>query len=178
MTTVFRRYRLFLLLVLLLGVLLLLKPAFGMESVRISKAAFRDMLLVIPPIFVLLGIFDVWVPRETMVRLMGENSGIRGALLALFLGSFAAGPLYAAFPVADMLIRKGVRFSNILIFIGAWSGTKIPMLLFEATAMGWPFMASRLLLNLPAIFVMAHLLDWMLPERDKALAGPETRSPV
>ena len=83
-----------------------------------------EMLSVIPPIFILLGLLDVWVQRETMIKLMGEKSGILGILIAFFLGSGAAGPLYAAFPIAGVLLKKGSKFSNVLIFICSLSTTK------------------------------------------------------
>jgi hypothetical protein len=57
-------------------------------------------------------------------------------VLAILIGSAAAGPLYGAFPVAAVFMKKGVKFSNILIFIGAWSTTKIPMILFEVSSLG------------------------------------------
>jgi len=78
------------------------------------------------PVFILLGLLDAWVPKEMMMTHIGDKSGIKGILLALFLGSAAAGPLYGAFPVAAILMKKGAKFSNVLIFIGAWSTTKIP----------------------------------------------------
>ena len=68
------------------------------------------MLLVIPPIFILLGLLDVWVPREKMMRFMGPSSGMKGGVLAFLLGSFAAGPLYGAFPVAAVLDEEGREF--------------------------------------------------------------------
>ena len=40
-----------------------------------------EMASVLPPIFILLGLLDVWVERETMVRYMGEGSGLKGAAL-------------------------------------------------------------------------------------------------
>jgi cytochrome c biogenesis protein CcdA len=43
--------------------------------------AISSLLLVIPPIFVLLRLLDLWVPREKMVRFMGEGSGLRGIRL-------------------------------------------------------------------------------------------------
>ena len=48
------------------------------------------MILIIPPIFILLGLLDIWVPKQTMVKYMGEGSGLKGILLALFIGSAAA----------------------------------------------------------------------------------------
>jgi len=54
----------------------------------------KEMLLVIPPIFILLGILDTWVPKEVMMKYMGEKSGWKGIVLAFLIGSAAAGPLY------------------------------------------------------------------------------------
>ncbi len=40
------------------------------------------MLGVIPPIFILLGLLDTWVPREKVVNHLGAGSGLRGLSLA------------------------------------------------------------------------------------------------
>lgn len=126
-----------------------------------------EMLSVIPPIFILLGLLDVWVQRETMIRYMGEKSGIVGAAIAFLLGSAAAGPLYAAFPVAGVLLKKGSKLSNVLIFIGAWDTTKIPLLLFEASSMGWKFMLTRFLLDIPVIVLIAYILEKSMSNAEK-----------
>lgn len=124
------------------------------------------MLLVVPPIFLLLGLLDVWVPRETMMRFMGPGSGIKGAALAFALGTAAAGPLYGAFPVAATLMKKGAAFGNVLIFIGAWSTTKIPMLLFEMKALGAVFALSRLAIDIPGIVIIALAMQAALPKSE------------
>ncbi len=116
------------------------------------------MLIVIPPIFLLLGLLDAWVPRETMIRFLGEKSGLAGKAIAFALGSAAAGPLYGAFPVAGLLMKKGASFDNILVFIGAWSTTKIPMFLFEVRSLGFRFALARLFIDLVIIVIMAMLI--------------------
>lgn len=126
----------------------------------------KTMLLVLPPIFLLLGLLDVWVPRETMIKFMGPGSGIRGPLIAFALGSAAAGPLYGAFPVASMLMKKGASFMNILLFIGAWSTTKIPMLLFEMQALGYRFALSRLAIDIVGIVLIALALKAVVPRKE------------
>lgn len=126
----------------------------------------KTMLLVIPPIFILLGLLDVWVPREKMIRYMGEGSGVKGTVLAFLLGSFAAGPLYGAFPFAAVLMKKGASFTNILIFIGAWSTTKIPMLLFEMAALGKRFALSRLAVDIVGIVIIAWAIRLALPRKE------------
>ena len=163
-----RRYWIFLFFCLVDGLLLVFAPGLGQKSLQLSWENALEMLSVLPPIFVLLGLMDVWVKRETMVRYMGEGSGLKGILLAFLLGSAAAGPLFAAFPVAVVLLKKGSRLFNVLIFLGAWSTTKLPLILFETTAMGYAFMLTRLVMNLVGITVIAYGLEKVLSQEDKA----------
>jgi uncharacterized membrane protein YraQ (UPF0718 family) len=167
MICILKRYKFFLIIVLINLLLLLLKPAIGFESIMISAENLQQMLMVIPPIFILLGILDIWVPRETMIKLMGDESGLLGVTIAFILGSVAAGPLYAAFPIAGVLLKKGSKFSNVLIFIGAWSTTKIPLLLFEASTMGWEFMLARFIIDIPGIVLIAFITDKTISCQEK-----------
>lgn len=165
---ILKRYRFFLVLAAINAVVAVIRPDIGVKSVNISIDNALEMLSILPPIFVLLGLLDVWVKKETMIKYMGEKSGIVGVLLAFFLGSAAAGPLYAAFPVAVVLLKKGSKLSNVLIMIGAWSTTKIPLLLFEASAMGIKFMVLRLVLDLFGIAAIAYTTEKMLSQEEKA----------
>lgn len=162
-----KRYKFALLLIIANIIFIFINPALGQKSASITYTNVIEMLSVIPPIFILLGLLDVWVQRETMIKLMGDNSGIVGVVLAFFLGSAAAGPLYAAFPIAGVLLNKGSKFSNVLIFIGAWSTTKIPMLLFEASSMGWKFMLTRFIIDIPGIAIIAYFTGKALTEKEK-----------
>jgi uncharacterized membrane protein YraQ (UPF0718 family) len=164
-----KRYAIFLLMVITYIVLMIALPEIGRQSIRLTWDNVLEMLSVIPPIFVLLGLLDVWVPRETMIRLTGHGSGVKGILISFLLGSFAAGPLYAAFPVAGIMLKKGSKFSNVMVLIGAWSTTKIPLLLFEASSMGWTFMLLRFALNIPVIFLLAWLVEKSIPQHELQL---------
>ena len=164
MKTIVKKYRNLLAALVVLAGISVFNLAFGKSVVNLAAAQLKEMLLIIPPIFILLGLLDVWVPRETMTRYMGEHSGLKGVVLSFLIGSAAAGPLYGAFPVAAVFMRKGVKFTNILIFIGAWSTTKVPMFLFELSSLGARFALTRLLVDIPGIIIIAHLLSRMIPE--------------
>ena len=155
MMKVLKRYRVFLLLVIMNIVIGFWLPDIGLKSVRISTQNFIEMISVIPPIFILLGLLDVWVDRATMMKYTGEGSGLKGVLIAFLLGSAAAGPLYAAFPIAGVMLKKGSSLFNVFIFIGASSTTKIPMLTFEAASLGPAFMLTRLALSIIGILIIA-----------------------
>lgn len=172
-----KRYAFFLVLLAVNLVIMAVMPQKGVASFRITGNNLLDMLSVLPPIFILLGLLDVWVKRETMMKLMGEKAGLMGILVAFTMGSVAAGPLYAAFPVATVLLKKGGSLFNVLVFIGAWSTTKIPLLLFEATSMGPAFMLTRFLIDIPGILLIAWVSHRLLRGRVDLPDVPEKGVP-
>lgn len=161
------KYKFAILMVLTLILLFVINYDRGLYAVNVIGYSLKEMVLVIPPIFILLGLLDVWVPRETMVKHMGEKSGVKGMILSFAIGSFAAGPLYGAFPVAAVLMKKGVKFTNVLIFLGAWSTTKIPMFLFEMASLGSKFAISRLLIDIPGIIIIAFIVNAFISDDEK-----------
>ena len=153
------RYRFFLLLALFDLALLFCRPALGVRSFSLTWAYVLEMLSVVPPIFILMGLMDVWIPKETMMKYMGKSAGCRGGFFAFLLGAFSSGPLYAAFPMAGMLIKKGVSLTNVFLFLGAWSTAKIPMMLFEVTQLGSKFAGIRFVLSMLGIVILAFIME-------------------
>jgi len=166
MKNTFKKYRLVFILLIVYLIIFIFDKALFNTSTQKTYSSLIEMIMVLPPVFVLLGLLDVWIKRETMVKMMGKDSGTLGMLLAFFLGSAAAGPLYAAFPVALTLLRKGSSFKNVLILIGAWSTTKIPLLLFEASSMGLMFMLIRFMLNIVGILGIAWISEKILGSKE------------
>lgn len=162
-----KRYGIAILLIAVNIVIGLIYPGIGLKSLELTKQNVIEMISVIPPIFILLGLLDVWVDRATMMKYIGKGSGFKGVLLAFLLGSAAAGPLYAAFPVAGIMLKKGSSLFNVFIFIGAWSTTKIPMLTFEAASMGLTFTLIRLGLSIIGILVIALITEKSLKKEQQ-----------
>lgn len=175
MKKVFKRYGFALFAFLITVLITLFNREIGMKIFIIAEDSLKQMLGVLPPVMLLLGLMDVWVPRETMMKYMGDDSGFVGIAFAILIGSLAAGPMYAAFPFTLVLLRKGVKFSNVIVFMNAWCVTKIPTLIFELTALGYEFTMVRLLMNLPGIILMGYLVERFLPrdERDKLYMDAE-----
>jgi uncharacterized membrane protein YraQ (UPF0718 family) len=167
MAAMIKRYRMFILLVLINMIIFLLGFDQGYIAFESAAINLREMLLILPPIFLLMGLLDVWVKRETMIILMGEKSGFKGMMLAFIMGSAAAGPLYAAFPITYIMAKKGVSIFNILIFVGAWSTLKIPLLLFEFSNLGIKFTFIRMIFNIIAIVFLSWFVKRLMTENDR-----------
>lgn len=164
---VLNRYKFFLITLIILILVLIFKNHTGIKALTIANDSLFQMLSVLPPIMVLLGLMDEWVSRESMMKYMGEDSGILGVALVMLFAAFAAGPMYAAFPFTVVLIKKGVKFSNVIIFMNAWCVIKISTLLFEITSLGYEFTFYRLIIDFVGVIAMGYLVDYFMKKEDK-----------
>jgi len=120
---------------------------------------FKEMILFLPIMFILIGLGDVWISKEKVEKHIGYSSGIKGVILVILLSMAQAGPLYGAFPVTYLLWKKGASIRNIFIYIGAFCTIKIPMLAFEIGFLGLKFSLFRTLLSLPVIILIAIIME-------------------
>ena len=126
-----------------------------------------ELVRVFPAIAVLMGLFAVWVTKEQVEKQLGQASGLRGAAIALVLGSLPVGPLYVAFPIARGLLSKGASTANVVIFLSAWASIKIPQTMMEIQFLGLKFAATRVVLTTLYVVGMAYLVDAMVRYHEK-----------
>lgn len=143
------------------------EASLGLAAVNSAFFQFVSMLKIVPPIFLLIGLLDLWVPRETMIKLMGDKSGALGILIAFFIGTMSAGPLVAAFPVAQIMLKKGARYSNVLFFLTVWASAKLPILFYQATTLGIVYTLVTNITLLVVYLVGTLLIEKILSHEEK-----------
>ncbi len=124
-----------------------------------------DMMKVLPFAFILIGLFEVWVKRETVEKHLGKESGFKGYIWAILLASTTVGGLYVAFPVAHALYNKGARLSVIFAYISASAVCRVPMTIFEASFLGVKFSLVRLVVSIPLVIISSALLGAYLEKK-------------
>lgn len=142
-------------------------PRLGQKSFLFTGHNFIIFLFILIPIFICIGLLDVWIEKETMIKILGEKSGLRGTFTAFLMGIVTAVPLYALLPIAGLLLKKGSKLSNILIFICSSTSIRIPLLLFEVSSMGWEFTLVRFIVNIFIVCIIAFIIDKVLTFEDK-----------
>lgn len=157
-------YRLFIVVVAVNLLLAFWQPLLARHSAMNSVSFLLEVLSIVPPVMVMMGLLDVWVPRKLVESHLGPEAGIIGAFVAILLGTAAAGPLYAAFPVAVSLQKKGARLANIVIFLGTWATIKIPMIMMESSFISVRFALLRLLFTVPCILFAGYLMERLIPQ--------------
>ena len=125
-----------------------------------------DMFKVLPCAFILVGLFEVWVKRETVEKHFGEEAGIKGYMWAVLLAGTIVGPLYIALPLAYALFSKGARLSVIFTYIGASAICRVPMAVFEASFLGLKFTVIRILISIPLVIASSIILGNYLAKRN------------
>lgn len=119
----------------------------------------KDMVLILPPAFVLIGLFDVWAKRESVEKHFGDNNNPLRFLWSVLLASTTVGGTFVAFPLANSMYHKGAKYSSIITYITAASLFMIPMSIMEASMLGIKFTIIRLIGSLPFIIAGAILLE-------------------
>ena len=130
------------------------------------------MLRVLPCAFILIGLFEAWVKRETIEKHLGDSSGVRGYVWSLLLAGTTIGGLIVAFPVAHALYGKGAKLSVIFTYIGASAVCRVPMTLFEASFLGLKFTIIRFAVALPLVIISSVILGFYLEKKNyRMLSG-------
>ena len=138
----------------------------GIRSGKNFTSFVREMLGLLPPAFILIGLFEVWVKREIIEKHLGEESGIRGYLWAIVLAGTVVGGLYVALPLCYILQKKGASLGVIFTYLNAAAICKIPMTLFEVSFLGLRFTFVRYLVSLPLLTLVAFLFGKYLSKRE------------
>lgn len=133
---------------------------------------FKEMILFLPLMFIFIGLFDVWVPRERIQKHIGQESGWKGTGLVILLATLQAGPLYGAFPFAYILWKKGCSIRNVFIYLGAFSTIKIPMITFEIGFLGLKFSLLRTIITLPIFILLGFIMEWYLKDKNFEIKQP------
>ncbi|NCC86591.1 MAG: permease [Clostridia bacterium] len=147
-------------------IMFIVRPDMGIVSIKNSAYYIKEMLLIMPVIFVLTALLDAWVAKEKITKYLGKESKTKGVALSFVLGSISAGPIYAAFPMCVMLHKKGASVRNLIIILSSWAVIKIPMLLNEAKFLGLKFMLVRWVLTIIAIVIFSWITAKMVKDED------------
>ena len=133
---------------------------------------FLEMLKLLPCIFILIGLFEVWIKKEVIIKHLGKGSNILSYLWAILLAGPIAGGLLPAFPIAYSLFQKGAKLSVVFTFIGAAAVCRIPMTLFEASFIGMKFSLVRLSISIPLVILSSVWLgNYLEKENYRMMEG-------
>ena len=129
------------------------------------KATFKIFYVVLPVlifVFVLMGLIEAYVSRETIVSILGQKSGILGILYAEIVGSIALFMPPAVFPFGGYLLKNGASYGSIAGFVFTAILIGITTLPLEFKLLGKRFTIFRNIFTFVLAFFIALLMEVIL----------------
>lgn len=84
------------------------------------KKGIKMFLGILPDIvnvLILVSVFLYLFPNETLVKILGKESGTIGIGIAALIGSISLIPGFIACPLAGILLKSGVTYKVIAVFV-------------------------------------------------------------
>jgi uncharacterized membrane protein YraQ (UPF0718 family) len=106
----------------------------------------------------------VLVPREMIVRWVGEGSGVTGLAIATAMGAIFPGGPFTIFPLAGAFLLSGADRGAAIAFISGWLLLGINrVIVWEMPFFGNAFVGWRFLISLPLPILAGQLARWVDP---------------
>ncbi len=119
---------------------------------------FLNLLPLLLLMLALVSVVLFLIPNETLIHYMGKGSGIEGWTIAALLGSVAMIPGFIAYPFCGILIKSGVAYTTIAVFITTLMMVGIVTLPIEVRFFGWRTSLIRNFLS----FIGALLIGFLM----------------
>jgi uncharacterized membrane protein YraQ (UPF0718 family) len=101
---------------LFLTVYLFDKGKAGEVAIRFYHLAL-EILPMLAIVFALMVLINLFLKTSTLVKYMGEGSGVKGWLFAIVTGIISVGAIYLWFPILKSMREKGVKPGLIATFL-------------------------------------------------------------
>ncbi len=87
------------------------------QAIKYAFASFIDLLPKLIGLFLIITILFSYLNTEFISKVLGENSGVLGVIIACLLGSVTIMPTMIAYPMAAELLKLGAGYAQVTVFI-------------------------------------------------------------
>ncbi len=128
------------------------------KSLKIALKTFIKTLPMIIIIIIFIGFLLGFLPRDMISRIIGDQTGVLGALVTAVLGSILFIPALISFPLAASLLNGGASIMSVASFITTLTMVGIVTLPLELREMGTKMTILRNALS----FIFAILIAFIM----------------
>jgi uncharacterized membrane protein YraQ (UPF0718 family) len=119
------------------------------------------MIDIVPKIIAavaIAGLVQVLIPRQKVARVLGEESGAKGLVLAAGAGALTPGGPMTSFPLVSALQAAGGGRATLVSYVTSWSVLGLQRILtWELPLLGADFVVIRTIASLPLPFIAAGI---------------------
>ena len=129
-----------------------------LQGIKKGLKMFIGILPVILSVLLLVSMFLYIVPEKVLISWLGKNSGINGIAVAALIGSISLIPGIIAYPLSAILLKNGVSYHVLAVFITTLMMVGILTLPIEAKYFGMRTSILRNLLSFIGAVIVGVLI--------------------
>ena len=88
-----------------------------LEGLKHGLKMFLNLLPALLTVLFLVSVFLYLIPEKAIMEYLGTGSGFPGVMTAALVGSISLIPGFVAFPMAGILVSRGVSYTVVAVFI-------------------------------------------------------------
>lgn len=130
-----------------------------------TKKGGRQFLKQFPfllSIFLLIGLFNVFIPKSVIMTFMGSSKGFFSIIWSAIVGTIAMGSVSSTYPLGAMLLNKGATIASVAVFLNTWVMVGIVTIPYEISVFGKRFTLVRNVLGFIGAIIVGMLTGLIL----------------
>jgi uncharacterized membrane protein YraQ (UPF0718 family) len=135
------------------------------KTIHGIKKGLTLFLNLLPTLIVMLALVSIvlyLIPNETLVRYLGKDAGITGWFISALLGSIALMPGFVACPLCSVLLKSGVSYATVAVFMTTLTLVGVVTLPLEVKYFGLKTSIIRNLLSFIAALFIGLIMSFIL----------------
>jgi uncharacterized membrane protein YraQ (UPF0718 family) len=128
------------------------------EGIKKGMMMFLKILPVLMSVMILVSVVLYFVSGETLMKYLGREAGIGAYIFAAVIGAVSIIPSFIAYPMAGVLVKTGVNYGVISVFINALKMVGVLTIPIEAKFLGYKISILRNLLAFIGALIVGGLM--------------------
>jgi len=133
-------------------------PQAGKEALLVVLETIKMIAPILLVVFFLMALLNTFIDSKSISRHIGEQSGMRGWIIALVGGVLSHGPAYVWYPMLSDLRKHGARDGLIVAFFYTRS-IKLPWLPLMISYFGLAFTVVLTVLVILSAWIQGMIVD-------------------
>ena len=127
-------------------------------GMKMGAKMFMNLLPPFLTVLIAVSFVLALIPEDVLEKLLGSESGIAGFFIAAGIGSVALIPGFISYPLAAVLLKNGVGYPVISVFITTLMMVGVVTLPIENKFFGWKVAVTRNILSFIGALMIGALM--------------------
>ncbi|GMA98118.1 permease [Pelosinus sp. IPA-1] len=132
------------------------------KSIKVAWKSFEKLLPVVLAMMLFIGITLAVLNQDVITTLIGSESGVLGAMIALIIGSIVSLPSFVVFPLGGTLLKAGAGYMQVAALVSTIMAVGIVSLPAEIKYFNKNIAVKRIVLSFIICIVFTAVIGMVI----------------